>query len=196
MSTSEFFENIFSISCTESSLGIVELRNFRVDVISKIIDWSYSGTFSFNQSEFMTFYYLSRHFGIWQLEKELRAELSEIATKDNVLDFCTQCYENGYTEELKLLKQYLIKFIENLPLELVSQVLDVVTFAGVLQESEFTNGRKIEMINVFLGDWKTNQQEQEALRNCLTQDGSLKKLLIGKEYAWINKEWLRSLPGK
>jgi hypothetical protein len=195
MSSSEFFTNIFSVQCIESRTGIVELHNLPFDSVRKVIRWFYSGDLAFDSSEFMTLYYLSRYLGIWQLERELRAEL-ESASPRETLSFCAQCYENGYTEELKLLEVYLARGISSLAMEELSQVLDVATFARALKQSGLGNAAKVEMITRFIGDWNPTYEEKEALAGCLVKDATLKRLLTNTNYNWVNPQWVRTLPAK
>jgi hypothetical protein len=196
MSSSEFFDNIFSTQCTESRTGIVELVNVPLGAVQRVVRWCYEGDLEFDDSEFMTLYYLSRYLGITQLERDLRAHLDSVITAQNVLDYCSQCYENGYSQELMELDGYLVSFLDSMRMDKVSQVLDVATFARILKASGLANARKVEFINVFIGDYKTNRDEEEALASCLTRDATLRPLLIGKDYSWTNRAWVSSLPGK
>jgi hypothetical protein len=193
MATSDFFANVFSTECTESTTGVVELRNSPPEGVFKVLRWVYTGEIEFADSEFMTLYYLSRYLGIWQLEAELREELEILATPETILGLCEQCYEYSYPMELHLLEPYLGRFLDSLPMARLSEVLDVVTFSEVLRASDLPNERKIAMINGFLGNYQPDSREQSALIGCLTRDAKLKALVVGKNYAWAKPEWIRSL---
>jgi hypothetical protein len=185
MATSDFFANVFSTECRESTTGIVELRNSAPEAVAKVVKWMYDGEIAFADSEFMTLYYLSRYLGIWQLETELRAELDIIASPATILGLCEQCYEYSYPMELHLLEPYVARFLDSLSISRVSDVLDVVTFSDVLGVTGFSNEKKIALINGFLGSYRPDAREQGALLGCLTKDAKLKALVTGKNYTWV-----------
>jgi hypothetical protein len=193
VNSSTFFANIFSTSCRESETGIVELRDSLIEPLSSVLKWIYNGQIEVAFENFMTVYHYSRYLGIKQLEGELGAELAALVNPRNVLKLCNQCYERSHTAALNELVPFIRGFLEEIPMAKLTKRLDVRVFASVIEGSELTNERRVELISAFIGDYQVTREEEGALRACLARDGTLKAAIVGKEISWLNPTWLKGL---
>jgi hypothetical protein len=195
--SSRFFDNLFRTDCLEYRTGVVELRNTPVDPMLHILSWMYSGSLDCPFDDFISHFRLSRHLGIRLLEKELTAALASIASPSTILKLCNQCYDCGLGQErdlLQTLQPYILTFLDAIPMADLTKALDVATFAGVLERSALPNDRRIELIVAFLGDYAVQREDQAALERCLVRDATLKPLVADKAYAWLRRDWVRTLP--
>jgi hypothetical protein len=142
----------------------------------------------------MSLIQISHTYGIVQLESELRELLSKVLSPQTIVPIIQQCFELKLLDELRLLEPSIATFLEEIPIQALSESLDVITFARVIEKSNLPNGTKIKLITGFMGDWSPSREEKRSLVESLTRsEPGLKALLEAGQYNWVLPEFVRSL---
>ncbi|OHS98367.1 BTB/POZ domain containing protein [Tritrichomonas foetus] len=184
--SSLFFNNTFTAGMEESQTGIVDTYVNPYNLLPRVINWMYTGRIEFSVDELMPLLNISHNYGILVLEKELLAQLDEVADENTVLGLVKKCYEDEMSKELQILIPYIAKFFDKLSLSKLSEELDVATFAKAIGLTQLSTKEKVLKITEFLQDWQPSMEEKMALFNAFSPDETrLKEFAMKHNARWL-----------
>lgn len=158
----------------------------------------YTGKIRFENSEIMSLYSIARFYKIESLEKDVQNQIEKICSKETILDLVDQCFDQELVSELKFLEQFIKNFIKEIDIKVLSDKLDVKTFAHslCLAKDSFTSKELLDTISQFLGEGYEfeNEDEQNALLELIdVKNKELVKLAKEQKPYWIPESFLNKL---
>ncbi|KAH0787642.1 BTB/POZ domain containing protein [Histomonas meleagridis] len=178
----------------EASTCIVSAKVNPENLLPKVISWMYDGKLSFNFEQVVPLLAISRCYVIPKLTSELHKFLNNNLNSSNILKLVKKCYDLELPSELEALESYLTKYLLEIPIEDLSDELDVFVFARTVKKATMPTDIKVKLVSKFLGEYETNQNEKEALASIFDpSEKGLKQILVENHVDWLPETFLRSL---
>ena len=192
--SSEFFFNIFTSGMKEASTCIVSAKVNPENLLPKVISWMYDGKLSFDFEQVVPLMAIARCYVIPKLTSELHKFLNNNLKSSNVLRLVKKCYDLELPSELEALEKYLTKYLLEIPIEDLSNELDVFVFARIVKNASISTDLKIKIISKFLEGYETSINEKEALASVFdASENDLKQILEENNVNWLPEVFMRSL---
>lgn len=184
--SSVFFHALFTSGMEESQTGVVDVYDDIHSLLTKIIDWMYSGIINFTLNDLIPLLNLSHKYGIDQLETILKDDLSKHVNAANVLKFAQICYDDELQNALDILIPFLSLHFSEIKIQDFSNTLDVATFAKVIKETDLSTEEKIIKITDFLQNWEPSAEEKMQLFYAFSpSESQLKPLAKIHNVKWL-----------
>ena len=158
---SDFFYDMFRSDMKEATTHIVEITHNPMNLLPRAIEFLYTGKISYKSSELMAILSIARFYRIDQLIKAILDEIDRTATKDDILSYVDQCYDQSFSNELEYISQFITKFYSKYTISELSDKLDVKTFVLVIKPLKLNTDQLISTLTEFLGDYDLNEDETE-----------------------------------
>jgi hypothetical protein len=175
--SSVFFYNTFTSHMTEELTGIVEVVVSVPELFESIITWFYTGLIDFDESHLMLLLDWSQLYGIIRLRDLVLDALPSIVNPDNLIGFIQQCFDYEIADPLQFLEPAIGHLFRELSISVLSEALDVSTFARALKYTDLSNVERVAAIETFLGDWQPTLDEKNSLAEALLRDPSLREVV-------------------
>jgi hypothetical protein len=162
---SRTFYNMFTAGMVEAETGVVKDLKNPQNLLPAVIRFLYSGKLRFTDDMVMSLLTISIHCQMDVLTGLLADYIAgpECSNPNSVLKFVNQCYTYELAEALEFLEPLIARVYFEIPMEVLTRALDVVTFAHVLNKVPGKLLDKVCAVNAFLGDWECNLEEKIAL---------------------------------
>ena len=196
--SSQYFHDMFTGEMKESNTHKVYVTHNPQNLLPRVIRYMYTGKIRFEFSETMSLYSIARFYKIQSLEEDIQAEIQNICTAENIFALVDQCFDEELISELKFLEPFIAKFFFALDMKVITDKLDVQTFAHSLKHilNKFTPEKLLDTISQFLGEGYEfeEEDEQNALLELLnTEDKKLASLIKSKKLYWIPESFISKL---
>ena len=197
--SSKFFYSMFTGDMQEAKSHYAELKHNPGNLLSRVIRYMYNGKIDWEYSETMALYSIARYYQIDSLLNLIQERLEQIVTPENVMQLVDQCFDKKLLEELRYIERFIVKFYDKIKLQVLSDNLDVITFANILGSPElpvqYSSQDLINTISSFLGEYQfEKEEEREALLKLLNRnDPQLKNAIQTIKPYWIPQTFIDSL---
>ena len=163
--SSDFFYNSFTSGMTEAETGIVETTKNPMGLLSRVIEFIYSGNIEFDESEAMSLLFIAHDYGINALTARLQAYIDSVESPDVVLQFVDQCFEGEFVNELKDLVPVISRLYDKFGMSRLTTALDIPTFTLVLANlKDFDDSKKADELIEFVGKgYQCVDEDREAI---------------------------------
>ena len=185
--SSVFFNNIFTSGMEESHTGIVDVSLKSSKLLPSVIRWMYTGKIDFTYDDLMPLLNVSHNYGVTELEKQLIEILNTVNDEKVLIGLTKKCYDEQLDKELQLLIPILAKNFNKIPLNILSEELDVVTFSNIIKLTELSTEEKVKSITEFLKDWDPSDEEKRSLGDAFQFDEARALHALSSKY---NITWL------
>ena len=193
--SSHFFFNIFTSGMQEESTGIVVMKKNPDNMLQKVIRWMYDGEIRFDWEDVVALLEISQYYSIPQLNSDVMKFLDTNINEKNVLVLVRKCYELELDDILDdILNDYLALFFRKIPIQELSDELDVFEFAKVVKKVNLGLEEEVRCIMNFIGDYETNDQEKNILMKIFDNNtAELKEILENNNINWLPDSFIKSL---
>ena len=179
----------------EESTGIVIMKKNPDNMLQKVIRWMYDGEIRFDWEDVVALLEISQYYSIPQLNSDVMKFLDTNINEKNVLVLVRKCYELELDDILDdILNDYLALFFRKIPIQELSDELDVFEFAKVVKKVNLGLEEEVRCIMNFIGDYETNDQEKNILMKIFDNNtAELKEILENNNINWLPDSFIKSL---
>ena len=197
--SSGYFFDMFTGQMSEAETHQVYITHNPKGLLPKVIEFMYTGSIKWLKEQTMALYSIARFYKISELEKGIQNELNNNVNANNLMDYVDQCYDLELKPELRALESFIIKFYSEIPLDTLSEHLDVETFSHVLEAPEikvkYDSKKLIQLITDFLQGYEFDSEEEKEnlLRLLNKSDPNLKSIIKESNPYWIPESFVKAL---
>ena len=192
-SSSEFFYNAFTSGMKESVENRIDIFSNPLNQFPRVVQWMYNGTIDITEENFIPLLNIAHTYGIVQLESDLKSYLESRLNVDILMKLVNRCYDLECQDQLQVLEPYMADLFNQIPIQMLSDALDVDTFISVITKAGLPVEDRIKKTTEFLGSYELTDEEKDHLFKIigdLTPD--VRQLVRQYKVTWLPERFLNT----
>lgn len=196
---SAFFYNAYTSGMKEAETRVCDIWSNPLDLVPKVINFMYNGAIELNNEELVPLLHVAHDLGISILETTILKKLEDQKTPDLLMSCIDQCYDCAFSEQLTVMIPFIVKHYNDIPMNVMTDKLDVETFVKVMliarKKYNFSTEKVINDLTAFIGPtYEISNSEKRICVDVFDQhEPKLKALLTKSNPRWLPNGYLKLL---